>query len=62
LRITQLQAQLGHDLLGHSSPLALRVASTEALGRQAGRHERLTHLFRRLAIRRGSRPRGEATP
>ena len=50
--ITELQAQLGPDLLGPRSAIALRAASTEALGRQAGRYENLAVLYRRLAIRR----------
>jgi hypothetical protein len=50
--IVQLQAQLGLDLLGPKSALALRAASTETLGRQADRYENLTHLYRRLAVRR----------
>ena len=58
--ITELQAQLGPDLLGPRSAIALRAASTEALGRQAGRYENLAVLYRRLAVRRGTRPRGAA--
>ena len=60
--IVQIQAQLGLDLLGPSSPIALRAASTEALGRQADRYENITLLYRQLALPRGPRPRGEATP
>jgi hypothetical protein len=60
--ITQLEAQLGLDLLGPQSALALRAASTEALGRQADRYENLAHLYRRLAVRRGPRPRGGTEP
>jgi hypothetical protein len=60
--IIQIQAQLGLDLLGPKSALALRAASTEALGRQAGRYENLAVLYRRLAVRRGPRARGEAAP
>jgi hypothetical protein len=60
--ITEIQAQLGLDLLGARSAQALRAASTEALGRQADRYENLAHLYRQLAIRRGARPRGEAMP
>jgi hypothetical protein len=60
--IVRVQAQLGPDLLGPKSEIALRTASTEALGRQAGRYENLAVLYRRLAIRRGPRPRGEAEP
>jgi hypothetical protein len=60
--IINLQAQLGLDLLGPKSALALRAASTEALGLQAGRYENLAVLYRRLAIHRGPRPRGEAEP
>jgi hypothetical protein len=37
--IIQIQAQLGPDLCGPKSALALRAASTEALGRQADRYE-----------------------
>jgi hypothetical protein len=55
--ITQIQAQLGPDLLGPKSEIALRTASTEALGRQAGRYENLALLYRRLAVRRGPRSR-----
>jgi hypothetical protein len=55
--ITDIQAQLGLDLLGPKSAIALRAASTEELGRQADRYENLAHLYRRLAVRRGSRPR-----
>jgi hypothetical protein len=47
--IVQIQAQLGLDLLGPRSEIALRTASTEALGRQAGRYENLALLYRRLA-------------
>jgi hypothetical protein len=60
--IMQIQAQLGLDLLRPKSALALRAASTEALGRQASRYENLALLYRRLAVRRGPRPRGEAEP
>jgi hypothetical protein len=60
--VTQLQAALGLDLLGPKSALALRAASTEALGRQAGRHENLAVLYQRLAVRRGPRPRLDAMP
>jgi hypothetical protein len=60
--ITQVQAQLGLDLLGSSSAAVLRAASTEALGKQADRYENLAHLYRRLAARRGPRPSGEETP
>ena len=60
--ITQLQAQLGLDLLGPKSALALRAAATEALGRQAGRYENLAVLYQRLAVRRGPRPRGGTEP
>ena len=60
--ITELQAQLGPDLLGPRSAIALRAASTEALGRQASRYENLALPYRRLAVRRGPRPRGEAEP
>ena len=60
--IMQVQAQLGPDLLGPKSEIALRTASTEALGQQAGRYENLAVLYQRLATRRGSRPRGEAEP
>jgi hypothetical protein len=60
--IIQIQAQLGPDLLGPTSAIALRVASTEALGRQAGRYENLAMLYQRLATRRGPRPRGETMP
>jgi hypothetical protein len=59
--ITQLQAQLGLDLLGPKGP-RLRAATTEALGRQADRYEDLAHLYRRLAVRRGPRPHGEIMP
>jgi hypothetical protein len=60
--IITIQAQLGLDLLGPQSALALRAASTEALGRQAGRYQNLAVLYQRLAVRRGPRPRGEAMP
>jgi hypothetical protein len=60
--IVQLQAQLGPDLLGPASEIALRAASTEALGQQAGRYETLAVLYQRLAVRRGPRPHGEAEP
>jgi hypothetical protein len=60
--IVQLQAQLGPDLLGPKSEIALRAASTEALGRQAGRYQNLAVLYQRLAARRGPRPHGEETP
>jgi hypothetical protein len=60
--ITEIQAQLGLDLLGPSSAQALRAAPTEALGRQAGRYENLAVLYQRLATRRGPRPRREAEP
>ena len=60
--ITEIQAQLGLDLLGPKSVQALRAASTEALVRQAGRYENLAVLYRRLAVRRSPRPRGEAEP
>jgi hypothetical protein len=60
--ITNIQAQLGLDLLGPQSALALRAASTEALGHLADRYENLVMLYRRLAVRRGPRPRGEAEP
>jgi hypothetical protein len=60
--IIQLQAQLGLDLLGPKNALALRAASTEALGRQAGRYENLAMLYRRLAVRRGPRHSGQAAP
>jgi hypothetical protein len=60
--IVQLQAQLGLDLLGPKSAIALRAASTEALGCQADRYENLAMLYRRLAVRRGPRGRGEAEP
>jgi hypothetical protein len=50
--ITQIQAQLGLDLLGPKSAQALRAASTETLGRQADRYENLALLYRRLAVRR----------
>jgi hypothetical protein len=60
--IVQLQAQLGLDLLGPKSAIALRAASTEALGRQADRYENLAMLDRRLAVRRGRHLRGEAVP
>jgi hypothetical protein len=48
-KIVQLRAQLGLDLLGPRSAIALRPASTAALGRQADRYEDLAHLYRRLA-------------
>jgi hypothetical protein len=60
--IITIQAQLGLDLLGPKSALALRAASTEALGRQAGRYENLAMLYQRLATRRGPRSRGDAMP
>jgi hypothetical protein len=60
--IIELQAQLGPDLLGPKSALALRAALTEALGKQAGRYENLAHLYRRLAVRRGRREGGDALP
>jgi hypothetical protein len=60
--ITQLQAALGLDLLGPKSALALRSASTEALGRQADRYENLALLYRRLAVHRGPRPREDVVP
>jgi hypothetical protein len=60
--IVQIQTQLGLDLLGPRSAIALRTASTETLGRPAGRYENLAVLYRRLAVRRGPRPRGEAMP
>jgi hypothetical protein len=60
--IIQIQAQLGLDLLGPRSAIALRAASTEALGRQAGRYENLAVLYRRLAVRRGAAARGDAMP
>jgi hypothetical protein len=60
--IITIQAQLGLDLLGPKSALALRAASTEALGRQADRYENLAVLYQRLATRRGPRPRGDAMP
>ena len=60
--IIQIQAQLGLDLLGPKSAIALRTASTEALGRQAGRYQNLAVLYQRLAARRGPRPHGEAEP
>jgi hypothetical protein len=47
--ITQLQAQLGLDLLAAKNAAALRAASTGALGKQADRYENLAHLYRRLA-------------
>jgi hypothetical protein len=56
--IVQVQAQLGPDLLGPKSAECLRAASTEALGRQAGRYENLAVLYQRLAVLRGPRPRG----
>jgi hypothetical protein len=56
--ILQVQVQLGPKLIGPKSAVALRAASTEALGRQADRYENLAHLYRQLAIRRGPRPRG----
>jgi hypothetical protein len=55
--IVNLQAQLGLDLLGPKSDVALRAATTEALGLQADRYENLAMLYRRLAVRRGRRPR-----
>jgi hypothetical protein len=60
--IVQLQAALGLDLLGPQERQALRAATTEALGRQAGRYENLAHLYRQLAVRRGPRPREGAEP
>jgi hypothetical protein len=60
--ITQLQAALGLDLLGPKSALALPAASTDALGRQVDRYENLALLYRQLAVRRGSRGRGDAKP
>jgi hypothetical protein len=42
--ITEIQAQLGLDLLGPKSPQALRAASTETLGPQADRYENLAML------------------
>jgi hypothetical protein len=60
--IIQIQAQLGPDLLGPRSAIALRAASTEALGKQAGRYENLAHLYRRLAVRRGQRGPVEEAP
>jgi hypothetical protein len=56
--ITQLQTAFGLDLLGPKSAIALRAASTEALGKQADRYENLALLYRRLAVRRGLRGRG----
>jgi hypothetical protein len=50
--IVQVQSQLGPDLLGPQSEIALRAASTEALGKQAGRYENLAMLYRNLAVRR----------
>jgi len=55
--ITNIQVQLGLVLLGPRSAIALRAASTEALGKQAGRYENLAVLYRRLAVHRGPRPR-----
>jgi hypothetical protein len=60
--IVEVQAQLGPDLLGPQSAIALRTASTEALGRQAGRYQNLAVLYQRLATRRGPRLHGEAEP
>jgi hypothetical protein len=60
IKITQIQAQLGLDLLGPRSAIVLRAASADVLGRQADRCENLAHLYRRLAVSRGPRPRGEA--
>ena len=60
--IVTIQAQLGLDLLGPKSALALQAASTEAPGRQAGRYENLALLYQRLATRRGPRPRLDAMP
>ena len=54
--ITQIQAQLGLDLLGPKSAIALRAASTETPGRQADRYENLAMLYRRLAVRRRPAP------
>ena len=60
--IVQLQAQLGLDLLGPRSAIALRAASTEALGRQAGRYENLAALYRRLAVNPRPDPREDVIP
>jgi hypothetical protein len=60
--IINIQAQLGLDLLGPKSEIALRAASTEALGRQAGRYQNLAVLYQRLAARRGQRIMGETAP
>jgi hypothetical protein len=60
--IIQIQAQLGLDLLGPKSALDLRAATTEALGRQAGRYENLALLYQKLATRRQPRPHGTAMP
>jgi hypothetical protein len=60
--IVEVQAALGLDLLGPKSALALRAASTEALGKQADRYENLAHLYRQLAIRRGRGKGEDATP
>jgi hypothetical protein len=56
--IMDLQAQLGSGLLDPTIADSIRAASTEGLGRQADPHERLAHLYRQLAIRRGPRPGG----
>ena len=60
--IVQVQAQLGLNLLGPRSAIALRAASTEALGRQAGHYENLAMLCRRLAVRRRPHPREDVIP
>jgi hypothetical protein len=60
--IVPIQAALGLALLAPRSAIALRAASTEALGRQAGRFENLAVLYQRLATRRSQRPRGDAMP
>jgi hypothetical protein len=60
--ITEIPAQLGLDLVGPKSDVALRAASTEALGKPADRYENLAHLYRRLAARRGRHLCGEAIP
>jgi hypothetical protein len=60
--IVNVQAALGLDLLGPRSAIALRAASTETLGRQAGRYENLAMLYQRLATRRRPRGCGDAVP
>ena len=60
--IINVEAALGLDLRHPRTTTSLRAATTEALGRLADAHENRAHLFRRLAIRRPPRPRGDTPP